>query len=602
MSDLEEKLDQIIPWREGDGVHPYYFMSKENKSATNLIFALTGIHDKNKKDLLVEINEEYTKLMDSIKEGIEHFSTEISKDYRERTEFCNLKDLNMSLITEELDDSSSSVSKKLLKIELLKTAKFVVENQRAIIPSSTLLKCELNNAERELAKIKDFSELNPYNLYSAKKLNLSPYSPLNMGSMAQLFSSITESCEFPIYEKYKMFSYLNGKVPTAKNDLGVNHPGRNETDYLLLDRRNVENDLEELVKKREELLRERSCYLKPKHGACGDFIIHLSYDENDNKVLLKTKTDFLHLFKLFTNPDARKIFLDKNFDGFEIEETNSEEGDKLINFNIGQRKYFAEINYFDEETFFSIHDITYDHFTLSTIPLEFLANCEFKHVKDDDSLIFEVEVDKLSNFLYGLETMMIDLGKPTYTEQEVDIPKIKGNTWEIRQISIAQYFNEEPEQIVNYVKMGGNDYLGGLSKGGHGRETREIVLEAYKQIRPNEDEEVLNDLTEFYIQEVETRSEKVSNLLSQYMNEVLEEKLPDIPISHIVCDCLSTDFMASIIEKNGEKLLDPVLIDINFHFGYDGLKNFDEDAYNVVSFCRKDLLFQGRKFFNDVYK
>ncbi|MBW2998165.1 hypothetical protein KY321_01380, partial [Candidatus Woesearchaeota archaeon] len=61
---------------------------------------------------------------------------------------------------------------------------------------------------------------------------------------------------------------------------------------------------------------------------------------------------------------------------------------------------------------------------------------------------------------------------------------------------------------------------------------------------------------------------------------------------------LSTDFMADIVERGGNKYLNPVLMDVNFFFGYSGLKDFNIDAYATVALAKDILLEKGMQFFN----
>ncbi|MBW2998331.1 hypothetical protein KY321_02220, partial [Candidatus Woesearchaeota archaeon] len=542
MNNLEDRLNNAISWREGDGLYPYYMMESENKNFTDVLYLFGAFPN------LKGINLEYNRMISTIKKNIANLIRETDDPEDEYFNFyCNAEELECIILSEELGDDLASVSKKLLKIELLKDVYSIIDFNLDPKTKSTIVKSQLRDVEQKLNEIKDFGSINPFNLLSAKKLKISPYKQLCVGSMSKLFSCITESCGIPVYEKYKIFSYLNGKVSTPNSDLGIKYSARDEDsgEYrdLLMFRGYFKDGLEEIVKKREELLKEKPCFLKPKHGACGNHIVHLSYE--DGKVTLRTKTNYSNFISMHINPDLRKIVVDKDFEGFEVEEGIENLGGKRVYFQIDNRHFFAELDPFDEENNASaIFEDGIRRDTFSPLPAEYFANCNFKRIKDEDNYIYEIEVDNLSNFLYGLEAMMLDLDISTYMEQEINIPKIDGKTWEIRQVNISREFNNPPVPLANYVKMGGNDYLGGLSKGGHGKDSREIVFQAYKQIRPYDSDEHLTNLTNEYLKEIEFKAIQVSELLSEYMTEVCREKLPELPFDEVNCDHLSTDFMA----------------------------------------------------------
>ncbi len=398
-----------------------------------------------------------------------------------------------------------------------------------------------------------------------------------------------------MYKKDEFLRVMEGKVPVQQSDRGLYPIGDigTEFDDITLWNSTPESFQElytPLVERRAELLGRGPIYMKPQQGACAFGISRLEYDGQE--VTIRTEYDFFHRsVMVLSSPVIYQIIFEGRTDVLELLEESKDED----NFNVIEKFKINGVGGLEgilvEKTTYCQDEITTFHLNYENgEPLGiycdpvsyFLHHFQFRKV-DEKTYKVAVSGENLPQLFLGLEALYADDKLPTYVEEEVKIPKIDGKTWEIRVINFSSEF-ENATPYAMYAKLGENDFVANISRGGKGRSVEEIVRSAYRQVRPEAAEEEIERLAGKYVSDIETQAKTTVEILSEYLTErarsldVLPAHFQKVPV-----DSISTDFIADIqTDSKGKEILVPKLVDLNLFYEYSGLKDVALEAYQKM--------------------
>ncbi len=416
----------------------------------------------------------------------------------------------------------------------------------------------------------------------------------DVNSLCTLLIEIAEQKGDDVYSKNRFASYLKGKVPIQLNDLDVPREGIEK--YLLIPRterqdnpHELKNLLANLAKERAALLKNGTVYIKPTDGARGIGITRLSYD-GETVELSTTLDNIADALAVYGNEKLYRICFENDRECLELTDRDT----NTYTIETTQGRFELEIHQKIAEIYNQNTPAIYSRFS----PLFFLHRFNFEKTGESGNSVsyrIKVKEEELENLLIGLEAIYLDEGIPTFMEQEIPTQYLDGRTWEVRVINFADGFaNGTPREM--YVKMGEGDLVANIAQGGEGKHVEETVKEAYRQLRSELRDEEITALTIQYIGDLHKAANEIVDGISSYLTSTRNRLARHFPMRQIPVDSISTDFMAEIVtSENGERTLKPKIVDINMHYGYEGLRSVDAQAYSSLANAlrqKKELVFR----------
>lgn len=288
----------------------------------------------------------------------------------------------------------------------------------------------------------------------------------------------------------------------------------------------------EMMEERARMLEDNDIYVKPDSGSAASQVMRLSYEDDQMKIR-SADPNVVKTITAYADHDVhRRARTASQGESLQYE-------DNQLPLQDARRPGVPKINIKQEQIQDSSQSLTID---TTDIGLE--------------QTLFELEQ------LYHMN------GTISYAETALNPLLIEGNTWEIRTINQYNFLGER-EVTAAYAKVGSDDVVANISRGGEGIKPRKAATRAFKG------HETAEDVADQFINDVYEASNEIARTLDSFIAKITGEEF--------YLDKRFTDVAIDFMPDDTGTGIEPRLVDINPDYGMSGLH---EEGYKRVQWAK----------------